>query len=168
MQNCRTFTPLTSEEPVCCLGVLSVHHPNPNWWFVVGAWWTTLALLGIATFFLSIAVGTLLGVDEERAGLLAWPLIGMASDIITMTPTILTLGVGVTRARILPWLGITAVWVAAPVLPIGTIAGELTGGTAETVDLSTVMTLFVGAWTVLGIALVRTEATRARPQRSDT
>ena len=82
---------------VCCLGVLSVHRPNPNYWIVVAAWLATLTLLGIATLFLSIAVSTLLGIDEEEAGLLAWPpLIGMASGIITMTPAMLTLGVGVT------------------------------------------------------------------------
>jgi hypothetical protein len=143
---------------VCCLGVLSVHGPNPNWWIIVGAWWTTLALLGVAAFFLSIAFGSLLGIDEEEAGLLAWPpLLGMMFGILSMTPALLTLGVGVTRARVLPWFGTTAVWVAAPVLPVVLISGGLAEGTAETVGLSTLMALFVGAWIVLGIALLRTK-----------
>jgi hypothetical protein len=143
----------------CCLGVLSFHGPTPGWWTIIGSWWATLALLGIASFFLAIALGTSLGIEEEEAGLLALPpLLGIMFGVATMTPALLTLAFGVTKERQLRWYGIVAVWVAAPVLPVMLVSGGIAEGTAETASLSTLMTLYVGAWIVLGISLIRGNA----------
>ena len=141
----------------CCLGVLSAHGPDTNGWLIVGGWWTTLALVGIGGFFLSIAVGSALGIDEEEVGLLVWPpLLGMAFGIISITPAMLMLAVGATRARVLPWFGKAALWVGAPVMPIAMIYGGLAEGTAETSGIGLLMALFMGTWIVLGISLLRT------------
>jgi hypothetical protein len=56
-----------------CLGLLAVHGPSPRRLVVVGAWWTTLAILGMAGFFLAVAIGELIGVDEEYAGVATLP-----------------------------------------------------------------------------------------------
>jgi hypothetical protein len=143
---------------VCSLGVLNVHGPNPSRWIVVGAWWTTLALIGVAGFFLAVALGTLLGIDEEEAGLLTWPpLLGIMFGVLSMAPALLAHAVGVTGARVLRWFGRAAVWVAAPVLPLVLVFGGIAEGTAETVGMSSLMGLFAGAWIVLGLALVSAE-----------
>jgi len=128
---------------------------------VVGGWWTVLALVGIGGFFVSIALGSVLGIDEEEAGLLVWPpLLGMMFGIISIMPGMLALAVGATRAHVLPWFGTTALWVGAPVVPIAMIYGGLAEGTAETAGMSTLMALFVGAWITLGISLLRFGTTR--------
>jgi hypothetical protein len=145
----------------CCLGVLSAHRSRTNLWVVVGGWWTVLALVGIGGFFVSIALGSVLGIDEEEAGLLVWPpLLGMMFGIISIMPGMLALAVGATRAHVLPWFGTTALWVGAPVVPIAMIYGGLAEGTAETAGMSTLMALFVGAWVTLGISLLRFGTTR--------
>jgi hypothetical protein len=153
----------------CCLGVLSAHRSQTNRWVIVGGWWTALALVGIGGFFLSIAIGSVLGIDEEGAGLLVWPpLLGMTFGIISIMPGMLTLAVGATRAHVLPWFGKTALWVGAPVVPIAMIYGGLAEGTAETFGMSTLMALFTGAWIILGISLLRIDTSRPPLQPSET
>jgi hypothetical protein len=152
----------------CCLGVLSAHRSQTNRWVIAGGWWTVLALVGVGGFFLSIAIGSMLGIDEEDAGLLVWPpLLGMAFGIISMTPAMLTLAIGTTGARMLPWFGTAAIWVGAPVLPIAMVFGGLAEGTAETVGMSTLMAVFVGAWIILGIALISEDNTRPTSEQSE-
>jgi hypothetical protein len=154
---------------VCCLGVLSAHRSHTNRWVIVGGWWTVLALVGIGGFFLSIAIGSIFAIDEEDAGFLVWPpLLGMMFGIISIMPAMLALAVGATRAHVLPWFGTTALWVGAPVVPLAMVYGGLAEGTAETVGMSTLMAVFVGAWIVLGAALLRTDETRPAAQHVDT
>jgi hypothetical protein len=151
----------------CCLGVLSAHRSHTSRWVIIGGWWTALALIGIGGFFLSIALGSVLGIDEEDAGLLVWPpVLGMMFGILSMMPAMFTLAVGVTRAHVLPKFGTAALWIAAPVIPLAMVFGGLAEGTAETAGMSTLMAVFVGAWIVLGIALVRTGTTRPASQQS--
>lgn len=153
----------------CCLGVLSAHRSDTNRWAIVGGWWTVLALIGIGGFFLSIAIGSVLGIDEEDAGLLAWPpFLGMAFGIISIMPAMLTLAAGATRAHVLPWFGTTALWVGAPVVPLAMVFGGLAEGTTETVGMSTLMAAFVGAWIILGVALLRTNKARRPTQHVNT
>jgi hypothetical protein len=143
----------------CCLGVLSAHR-HSNRWVIVGGWWTALALVGIGGFFLSIAIGAVLGIDEEDAGLLVWPpLFGMMFGIVSMMPAMLVFAFGATRAKVLPWFGRAALWVGAPVIPVAMIYGGLVEGTAETFGMSGLMASFVGAWIILGVSLLRIEPT---------
>ena len=154
---------------VCCLGVLSAHGSHTNRWVIFGGWWTVLALVGIGGFLLSIAIGSVFAIDEEDAGLLVWPpLLGMMFGIISIMPAMLTLAVGATRAHVLPWFGTTALWVGAPVVPLAMVYGGLAEGTAETVGMSTLMGVFVGAWIVLGVALLRTDEARPAAQHVST
>jgi hypothetical protein len=149
----------------CCLGVLSAHRPYINRWVIIGGWWGALAVVGIGGFFLSIAIGSVFGIDEEDAGLFVWPpLLGIMFGITSIMPAMLTLAVGATRAHVLPWFGTTALWVGAPVVPIAMIYGGFAEGTVETVGMSTLMAVFVGAWIVLGIALLRIDNTQPAAQ----
>jgi hypothetical protein len=151
----------------CCLGVLSVHRSHTNRWIIIGGWWTVLALVGIGGFFLSIAIGSVLGIDEEDAGLLVWPpLLGMMFGIISIMPGMLALATGATRAHVLPWFGTAALWVGAPVVPLAMIYGGLAEGTAETFGMSTLMALFVGAWMTLGVSLLRIDPASTQPSQA--
>lgn len=64
--------------------------------------------------------------------------------------------------------GTTALWVGAPVVPLAMVYGGLAEGTAETVGMSTLMGVFVGAWIVLGVALLRTDEARPAAQHVNT
>lgn len=110
---------------VCCLGVLHAHRGASNHWVVVGAWWTAAAFAGIAFFFVSVATGGLLGIDEDEAGLLVWPpFLAMASSLISMLPATAVLGVGVIRAARLPRHVGAALLVAALFIPSILIYGD--------------------------------------------
>jgi hypothetical protein len=151
---------------ICCVGVLSLHRPKPKRWTVVGAWWATLALVMIAAAALMLVVSVLADIEwwhrYPPIEVLA-PIFFLASSVI---PALLTLAIGVTRARILPWFGIAAVWFAF-VLPIGFLSSlALLEGTGLTVSLNTVVALFLGAWAVLGIALLRTNTTQESNQQA--
>ena len=122
-----------SSLAVCCLGVLAAHGHRARAWIVIGSWWTAAAMIGIAGFFVAIAIGGLAGIEEDEVGLLGWlPVISMAFGIISMTPALSVLGIGVTRAGLLPRWATLAVWVAAPALPLLLISGGLAEGTAKT------------------------------------
>ena len=110
---------------VCCLGLLRAHRGAANRWLVIGAWWTAAAFAGIAFFFVSVATGGLLRIEEEDAGLLAWPpFLAMVSSVISMLPATTILGVGVIRAGRLPRYAGAALFVAALVIPsIGIYGG---------------------------------------------
>ena len=91
-----------SSLAVCCLGVLAAHGHRARAWIVIGSWWTAAAMIGIAGFFVAIAIGGLAGIEEDEVGLLGWlPVISMAFGIISMTPALSVLGIGVTRAGLL-------------------------------------------------------------------
>ena len=88
---------------LCCMGLLAVHSPNPGRWLVIGTWWTALAFLGVAGGFLAIAVGSVLGIDEEAAGpFTLLPLIGLAFGVISMTPALIAAAIGASKRRVLP------------------------------------------------------------------
>ena len=140
---------------LCCLALLNGHGPTPNQWTVVGAWWTVAALVGIAGFFGTIGLGTLLGIDESEAGpVVVFPVVAMAFGLLSMTPALGVLAVGVSKASKLRWWGRASLWAAAPVLPLLLVYGGLVEGTAETVGSAVLLATFAVAWLVLGSAVV--------------
>lgn len=141
---------------LCCLGLLNGHAPTSNAWTVVGTWWTTAALLGIGGFFVAIGVGSLLGIDETEAGAVAIiPVVGMAFGLLSMTPALVTLAVGVGKAGKLSRWGRSSLWIAAPVLPLILVYGGAVEGTAETVGSAALLATFGAAWLVLGTSVLR-------------
>ena len=140
----------------CALGVVWVHGPDCSRWVRIGGWWTSLAFCGMAAFFVTIAIGSALGVEEEDAGpAVIPPLVGMALGIISMTPASGVLAVGLRRARLMPWWARWAMWVVAPVLPALLIYGGAVEGAAETIGLAVAMAIFAGGWILVGLGVVR-------------
>lgn len=129
----------------CSLGVLSFHRRVPNISLTVGALWTALAFLGISAFFLALAIGGLLGIEEEEAGAaIIPPLLGVMFGVASMGPASLVLAVGVRRARLLPSTTRAAFWGLAFAFPALLIVGGLSEGTIET----TMSGAVVGAFAV--------------------
>lgn len=150
---------------MCALGVVAVHRGHSNRWVLVGGWWTTFAMAGVAGAFFAIGVGALLGITEDEAGALSvLPFVAMAFAILSMTPALASLGVGVTRAHVLPRWGVAAVWIAAPLVPTLMIFGGLTEGTVETLGTNGLLGLFAFAWLALGASL-RVAGQAAVPER---
>ena len=138
-------------------------------WLRSGAAWTALALASVAAGFSAIAVGALLGIEEDAIGLLAWVVVAaVAFGILSITPATALLAVGVSRDRLLPRFGRVALWTAAPLLPLVMIVGGLAEGTAETVGSVTLLLSFGAAWVAVGAAVAvadRRPATRAEFSR---
>jgi len=141
---------------LCCLGVINAHRSNPNRWILIGGWWTSLAMIGIAGFMLAIGVGDVLGIEEEDVGVFSWiPLIGMAFGLLSMAPALVVLGIGATRSALLPVWGRAAIWVAALAFPSFMVFTGLTDGTLEFVGSNGLLGVFGLSWLVLGLALLR-------------
>lgn len=138
----------------CALAALSLHGPDPSRWMVAGAWWSAAACAAIAVFFAGIAAGAVLGVEEEDLGAAAIPLVLlMAFGLLSMTPALALLAVGLEKARRVPWWARIAVWTAAPVLPLLLIYGGLFEGTVETIGSAVLITAFGLSWLLLGAAV---------------
>ncbi len=89
---------------VCALATLSLHGTDPSRWMVAGAWWSVAACAGIAVFFGGIAVGAVLGIEEEDLGAAVIPLVLlMAFGLLSMTPALGLLAIGLEKAKRLPW-----------------------------------------------------------------
>jgi hypothetical protein len=137
----------------CCLGLLAVHGPSPARVLIVGAWWTALAILGVAGFFLAVAIGELIGVDEEDVGLAALPpLLGIMFGAVSMAPALAILAAGIGRARILPVWSRGAASVAAPILPLLLLLG-VTEAAVETIGSAALIAIFGSSWIRMGIGI---------------
>jgi hypothetical protein len=136
------------------LRLLAVHGPDPSRPVLVGGWWTILAFLGISGFFLAVAVGALLGIDEESAGVLSiLPVVSMAFGLLSMTPAVGLLAFGAGRANVLPRWGMLALWTATPMLVVILIYGGLAEGSVETVGVSFLLGVFAISWVVVGVSV---------------
>ena len=139
----------------CSLGVLSFHRRVPNISLTVGALWTALAFLGIGAFFLALAIGGLLGIEEEEAGAaIIPPLLGVMFGVASMGPASLVLAVGVRRARLLPSTTRAAFWGLAFAFPALLLVG-LSEGTIETVMSGAVVGAFAVLWLRIGWSVAR-------------
>ncbi len=135
------------------LRLIAVHGPDVIR-SVLGGWWTTLAFVGIAGFFVAVAVGALLGIDEDEAGALAIvPVIAMAFGLLSMTPAVSVLAFGARRAGVLPRWGVWALWTATPLLVVLLVYGGLADGPAETVGVSVLLGVFAVSWVVIGMSV---------------
>lgn len=110
----------------CAQAVLRVHD-RPRRMLTIGGWWTTLALLGPAGFFAAVAVGAMLGLDEETLGGFAiLPGASMGFGIITLPIAATILAVAVRRSGQLPARAsmslLVAGWVRAVRLTVRTSA----------------------------------------------
>ena len=133
---------------------VAVHLPRVPPTVLIGGWWTTLAFLGIAGFFIAIGVGALLGIDEDDAGPLALlPVMAMAFGLVSMTPASALLAFGVSRAGVVPRWGGWALWVVSPLIVVLLVYGGLAEGTAETVGISAVLIVFALSWVVVGFSV---------------
>lgn len=138
----------------CALATLSLHGPDPSRWMVAGSWWSAAACTGIAVFFAGIAVGAVLGVEEEDLGAAVIPLVLlMAFGLLSMTPALALLAVGLEKAKRVPGWARLAVWIAAPVLPLLLVYGGLFEGTIETIGSAVLIAAFGIAWLLLGVAV---------------
>jgi hypothetical protein len=136
------------------LRLIAVHGPDVPRSVLIGGWWTTLAFLAIAGFFVAIAVGGLLGIDEDEFGALAiLPVIGMAFGLLSMTPAVAVLAFGARRAGILPRWGVWGMWTVTPLLVVLLVYGGLADGPAETVGASVLLGVFAVAWVVIGLSV---------------
>lgn len=137
---------------VSALGVLSSHQPDPDARVIIGAWWTVAATGAIAVFFLAVGVGALLGIDEETDNPLALlPVLLMAFGLLSTTPALATLAVGLKRSGRLPRWGTASAWGAALPLPLVLLLG-ITEGTVETVGSAVLLFDFALSWIILGLA----------------
>ena len=140
---------------VCCVGLLSVHQPNPKLSIRVGVVLTVLSLLSLASFPLAVGMGGLLGIEEESAGVLASiPLMASAFGFVAMTPGLALTAYGAGAAGVLPKWGVWTLWVEAPLLPLTAIVG----GMAEPAVPIGFALIGVG-WVLIGAALLK-----ARPE----
>lgn len=140
----------------CSLGVLSFHRRVPNISLTVGALWTALAFLGIGGFFLALAIGGLLGIEEEEAGpAIIPPLLGVMFGVASMGPASLVFAVGVRRARLLPSTTRAAFWGLAFAFPALLIVGGLSEGTIETIMSGAVVAAFAVLWLRIGWSIAR-------------
>lgn len=127
---------------------------------VVGGWWTTLALLGPAGFFAGVAVGALIGLDEETLGGLGiLPVGSMAFGVVTLPIAATLFGAAARRHGSLPASTTTAIIVAGWTPPVLMIFGGLAAGTLESVGSAVLSATFALAWIVAGLGL----RTVARP-----
>ncbi len=124
------------------LSIVALHGPDPARLILLGGWWVALAFAGVAGFFVAVGVGELFGVDPESAGILSLvPLVSMAFGLLSMTPAMAVLGMGASRADLLPGWGVAAICVEAPLLIILLIFGGLFDGTVESVGSSVLLGL---------------------------
>ncbi len=140
---------------ICAHAVLRVHE-QPTRMLTIGGWWTTLALLGPAGFFGGVAIGAMLGLDEETLGGFAiLPVGSMAFGIVTLPIAATILALAVRQSGQLPARTITSLLVAGWVPPVLMIFGGLVAGTAESVGSAVLTATFFGAWLVTGSAVRR-------------
>lgn len=136
------------------LRLIAVHGPDVPRSVLIGGWWTTLAFLGIAGFFVAVGVGALVGIDEDEAGPLAvLPMISMAFGLLSMTPATATLAFGAGRAGVLPRWGVWALWTVTPLLVALLVYGGFAEGPAETVGASLLLGVFAVSWVVVGVSV---------------
>ncbi|MGF1617232.1 MAG: hypothetical protein ACFCU2_05415 [Acidimicrobiia bacterium] len=139
---------------LCCFGLLAIHGPDTGKWVLIGSWWAALAFFGLAGGFLAIAVGGLLGIDEEAAGPFALlPLIGLAFGFVSMAPALAVAAVGASRRKVLPKWGRVALWVQAPLLPLLLIYGGIFEDRAETIGSATILGAMAILWVAIGLAI---------------
>lgn len=137
----------------CAQGVLRIHERPPRM-VTIGGWWTTLALLGAAGFFAAVAVGAMLGLDEETLGGFAiLPVASMAFGIVTLPIATTIFALAVRRSGQLPARASTPLLVAGWVPPVLMIFGGLTEGTAESLGSAALAATFFGVWVVTGSAV---------------
>lgn len=143
----------------CALAALSLHRPNPSRWMIVGGWWSTIACACIATFFVGVAVGSALGLEEEDLGPAVIPLVMlMAFGLLSMTPALGLLAVGLAKARRVPRFARLAVAIMSPALPALLILGGLFEGAVETIGSAVLVAAFGIGWVLLGIAVAADSA----------
>lgn len=127
---------------------------------VAGAWWAAAASAGIAVFFAGIAVGAVLGVEEEDLGAAIIPMVLlMAFGLLSMTPALGLLAVGLEKAKRIRWWGRLGAWIAAPILPLLLVYGGLFEGTVETVGSAILIAAFGLGWLLLGVAVATSRGT---------
>lgn len=144
----------------CALAALGLHGPDPSRWMSAGAWWSAAACAGIGVFFAGIAIGALLGVEEEDLGAAVIPLVLlMAFGLLSMTPALALLATGLEKAKRVPWWARLAAWMAAPVLPLLLVYGGLFEGTLETVGSGVLIAAFGIGWLLLGIGVATSDGT---------
>lgn len=137
----------------CAQAVLRVHERQRRM-VAIGGWWTTLALLGPAGFFAGVAIGAMLGLDEETLGGFAiLPVASMAFGIITLPIATTIFALAVRRSGLLPARASTPLLVAGWVPPVLMVFGGLAEGTAESVGSAALAATFIGAWVVAGSAV---------------
>ncbi|MGI9584847.1 MAG: hypothetical protein ACR2N7_04590 [Acidimicrobiia bacterium] len=137
---------------VCCVGLLTIHQPNPKTWIKVGVVLTVMSLLSLASFPLAVGMGGLLGIEEESAGVLAvFPLMASAFGFIAMTPGLALTAFGAGVAGVLPKWGVWILWVEAPLLPLTAFIG---GNVAEPAVPIGFALIGIG-WVVIGAALLK-------------
>ena len=113
----------------CPQAVLRMHERPPRM-VTVGGWWTTIALLGPAGFFAGVAIGAMLGLDEETLGGYAiLPVASMAFGILTLPIATTILALAVRRSGHLPSRVFTSLLVAGWVPPVLMVVGGLAEGT---------------------------------------
>lgn len=137
-----------------CLRVIGVHERRPSRPVVIGGWWTALAFLGIAGFFVAIGVGALVGIDEESMGAVAWlPVLSMAFGLLSMAPAVALVAFGAGRAAVLPRWAVWALWLVAPLLVVLLVYGGLVEGAAETVGSSVILATYAAGWVLVGLGV---------------
>lgn len=134
--------------------LIAVHGPDVSRSVLIGGWWIALAFLGIAGFFVAVAVGALLGIDEDDAGVFALlPMLSMAFGLLSMTPAAAMAAVGTARAGVIAWWGVAALWTVTPLLVMLLVYGGFAEGTAEKVGASLFLAVFAISWVVVGASL---------------
>jgi len=129
-------------------------HERPQRIVTVGGWWTTLALLGPAGFFGGVAIGAMVGLDEETLGGFAiLPVASIAFGIFTMPIATTIFAMAVQRSGQLPPRTSVSMLVAGWVPPVLMIFGGLAEGTAESLGSAALSATFFGAWIVTGSAV---------------
>lgn len=137
---------------VCCVGLLSVHQPDPRRSVLVGSGLTVLSLLCLASFPFAVGIGGVLGIDEDSAGILALlPLAASGFALVAMAPSLATIAAGVGASGLVPRWGVWALWFEAPLLPVTAVAG----GFAEPALVVGFILIPLG-WVVIGASLLKT------------
>ena len=150
---------------LCAQAVLWVHEQPPRM-ITLGGWGTTLALLGPAGFFASVALGAMLGLDEDTLGGFAiLPVASMAFGILTLPIASTILALAVRRSGHLPARATTSLLIAGWVPPLQMVFGGLTEGTAERVGSAALAATFIGAWLLTGSAVRPRKPTPATESR---
>lgn len=150
---------------VTCLGLVGLHK---NRWVTLGGVWASLALLGLAGFFLAVGVGGLTGLQdlpEDELGLLAWlPIVSFGFGFFSLTPALAITAATTQSAGLLPRWGVWALWFIAPLLVVVFIVGGMGPAPIDELAAPIGLAAIMVGWIVVGQSLLR--AARSVPFRA--